>query len=316
VFSVDVSASSPSIDVFTDPYAGNSPLTPAPDFGGGIDDLQFINFAGTSYLVVSNGGGSEHEWGTIEVSSENVELLFEQDDLETNLSVGGYDAFTAPLAANSGGEVFAASGGEEGPDYIAKVSDAPPLPVELAGFDVTRDGASVELTWQTASETNNAGFRVQHQTEGDWATLGFIESKATGGTTTKAQSYRYTVGRELEPGTHRFRLEQVDLDGSTSPGTVVAVDIGMDQALSLSAPAPNPAAESTTLSFGVKESTEATVTIYNVLGQRVKTLYQGTPQAGETKGVRVNVGSLPSGVYFVRLRASGQTRTERLTVLW
>jgi len=315
VFSVDVSASSPSIDVFTDPYAGNSPLTPDPDFGGGVDDLRFIDFAGTSYLVVSNGGGSEHEWGTIEVSSENVELLFEQDDLETNLSVGGYDASTAPLAANSEGEVFAASGGEEGPDYIAKMSDAPPLPVELAGFDVTRDGTSVELTWQTANETNNAGFRVQHQTEGDWATLGFVESKATSGTTTKAQSYRYTVGREFEPGTHRFRLEQVDLDGSTSPGTVVAVDIGMDQALSLNAPAPNPAAESTTLSFGVKESTEATVTVYNVLGQRVQTFYQGTPQAGETKDVMVNVGSLPSGVYFVRLRANGQTRTGRLTVL-
>ncbi|MFB6231925.1 MAG: endonuclease [Salinibacter sp.] len=315
VFSVDAPASSPSIDVFTDPYAGNSPLTPDPDFGGGIDDLQFIDFAGISYLVVSNGGGSEHEWGTIEVSSKDVELLFEQDDLETNLSVGGYDAFTAPLAANSEGEVFAASGGEEGPDYIAKVSDAPPLPVEMAGFDAVRNGSSVELTWQTASETNNAGFNVQLETESGWTPLGFKASKASGGTTTETTSYRYTVDRELDPGTHRFRLQQKDLDGSTSLSDVVTVDVGMDQALSLSAPAPNPAVESTTLSFGVKEPTEATVTVYNVLGQRVQTLYQGTPRAGETKDVMVNVGSLPSGVYFVRLRANGQTRTERLTIL-
>ena len=318
VFSVDVSASSPSIDVFTNPYSGNSPLTPDPEFGGGIDDLQFIDFEGTSYLAVSNGGGSEQEWGTIEVDSESVELLFEQADLEANLGVGGYDAFTAPLAVNSDGEVFAASGGNGGPDYIAKVSEAPPLPVEFAGFDAVRGESSVELTWQTASETNNAGFRVQHQAPDaeSWNGLGFVESEASGDTTTESVSYRYAVERELEAGTHRFRLKQKDLDGSTSFSDVVTVDVTMDGALSLSAPVPNPVTETATISFGVREATETTMSVYNVLGQHVKTLYQGTPpQAGEMNEVTFDADAMPSGVYFVRMRADGQTRTERLTVV-
>jgi hypothetical protein len=313
VFSLDVSSSSPSFSVFTNPYAGNSPLTPDSD-GGNIDDVRYIDFAGTSYLVVSNEPDSGWEWGTIQIGDQSVELLFTQSDLETELGVGGYDAFTAPLAANSQGEVFAASGGF-GPDYIAKVSDAPPLPVEMAGFDAVQNGSSVELTWQTASETNNAGFTVQRETESGWTSLDFVESKVSGGTTTETTSYRYTVDQELDPGTHRFRLQQKDLDGSTSLSDVVTVDLGLDAAVTLRGPAPNPTTGTATLGFGVKETAEVTISVYNVLGQRVKTLYQGTPQADQVRDVTVDASSLSSGVYFVRLQADGQTRTERLTVV-
>ena len=189
------------------------------------------------------------------------------------------------------------------------------LPVEMAGFDAVQNGKSVELTWQTASETNNAGFTVQHETESGWQSLGFIESKASGGTTTESTSYRYTMEENLDPGTHRFRLQQKDLDGSTSLSDVVTVDVGMDEAVRLSAPAPNPARGSATLEFGVKEATEVTVSVYNVLGQRVETLYQGTPQAEQLRDVTLDASSLSSGVYFVRMKADGQTTTQRLTVV-
>ena len=315
IFSVDVSASSPSLSLFTDPYAGDSPLTPDPQYGGGIDDLRFIDYAGSSYLVVVNGGGSIWEWGTIKVSDQTVEFLFDQTDLEENLSVNSYDAPVAPLTANSDGEVYAASGADSDEYYIAKVSDAPPLPVEMAGFDAVQNGGAVELRWQTASETNNAGFNIQHKTDRGWTTLGFVESKASAGTATEALSYRYTVGRDLDPGTHRFRLEQTDLDGSTSLSSVETVDVSMDAALRITAPAPNPAAGITTFSVGAKEAADATVALYNVLGQRVKTLSQRPLTAGQMRDVTFDASALPSGIYFVRLQADGQTRTERLTVV-
>ena len=189
------------------------------------------------------------------------------------------------------------------------------LPVEMAGFDAVQNGKSVELTWQTASETNNAGFTVQHETESGWQSLGFIESKAPGGTTTESTPYRYTIEENLDPGTHRFRLQQKDLDGSTSLSDVATVDVGMDEAVRLSAPAPNPTRGSATLEFGVKEATEVTVSVYNVLGQRVETLYQGTPQAEQLRDVTLDASSLSSGVYFVRMKADGQTTTQRLTVV-
>lgn len=207
------------------------------------------------------------------------------------------------------------SGNDEGYQLIP-IRTSTELPVEMAAFDAVQSGSSVELTWQTASETNNAGFRVQWEAEsGAWTDLGFVDSRADGGTTTQAQSYRYAVDRDLSPGTHRFRLKQVDLDGTPHLSRVESIEVRMDEALSLSAPAPNPATGPTRVSFAVKESAETTITVYNVLGQRVKTLYQGTPQAGETATLTFDANSLSSGMYFVRIRANGKVESQRLTVV-
>ncbi|MFP4228568.1 MAG: hypothetical protein ACLFTE_07050, partial [Salinivenus sp.] len=148
---------------------------------------------------------------------------------------------------------------------IGSYTSSDPLPVELAGFDAVQSGSSVELTWQTASETNNAGFHVQRETEeGEWTDLGFVESKAENGTTTESLAYRYEVEEELPPGTHRFRLKQVDLDGTPHPSEAETVEVRMDEALSLSAPAPNPASDQTTVRFAVQEPSETEVAVYNV----------------------------------------------------
>lgn len=40
------------------------------------------------------------------------------------------------------------------------------LPVELTAFAARADGNDVVLTWTTASETNNAGFKVQERASG------------------------------------------------------------------------------------------------------------------------------------------------------
>lgn len=197
------------------------------------------------------------------------------------------------------------------------LSNASPLPVELAGFEATQAGeGTVELTWQTASETGNAGFRVQHRTRSDsgWTRIGFVESKAEGGTATEALRYRFTA-EDLSVGTHQFRLKQRDLDGSAHLHDPVSVELRMEADLRLSGPAPNPVRGPATVSFAVKEKSEARLTLYNTLGQRVRTVYRGTPVAGEAQTARFDASGLASGVYFLRLTAGGQTKTRRVTVV-
>lgn len=89
----------------------------------------------------------------------------------------------------------------------------------------------------------------------------------------------------------------------------------MSEALTLEPPALNPVSGQATLSFAVKESADTEVLVYNVLGQRVRTLYEGTPRAGKTKTLMIRPGALPSGVYVVQLRANGQIRTQRFTIV-
>jgi hypothetical protein len=83
----------------------------------------------------------------------------------------------------------------------------------------------------------------------------------------------------------------------------------------LTAPAPNPVQNRATLSFAVKEAQETTIRLYNVLGQEVATLYRGTPTAGESQRLDLSATGLSSGVYFLRLQAGGQTRTQKVTVM-
>jgi hypothetical protein len=188
------------------------------------------------------------------------------------------------------------------------------LPVELAAFEATPTGASsVELTWTTASETGNAGFRVQRRgPQADtWTTVGFVEGA---GTTTQSRSYRFEVG-DLAVGTHAFRLKQVDIDGSTRLHDAISVEVKMQQALRLSPPAPNPVQGRATLSFAVRERAETTITLYNVLGQQVRTVYRGTPPAGTARTARFSTSGLASGVYVLRLSAGGRAQTRRVSVV-
>jgi len=193
-------------------------------------------------------------------------------------------------------------------------SDSNELPVELASFNGTTTGRNIQLTWQTASEQNNTGFEVQRKEESGWSQMGFVESNAEGGSTTETQSYQYTA-TGLSVGTHQFRLKQVDLDGSSQVHGPINVDVQMQEALNLTAPAPNPVSSTATLLFAVKEKAQAIVAVYDMLGRKAATLFEGTPTAGESNRLQFDASSLPSGSYIIRLQADGQTESQRMTIV-
>lgn len=196
------------------------------------------------------------------------------------------------------------------------------LPVELTSFNATKDGESVVLRWKTASETGNAGFRVQHRRAGassetgtpdtTWSSLGFVDGA---GTTSEPQSYRFSVGENLEPGAHNFRLKQVDLDGSTHLSEIVSIELQMEAPVVLTPPAPNPVRQRGRVELAVRKSKRTTLAVYNILGQKVRTLFRGRPSPGETRTVSFDASQMTSGTYFLRLRTGKHTRTRRITVV-
>ena len=267
-----------------------------------------------------SGFPSEIEAGGLAYSLSTQEQYY---FVTVSLSSDGQGQVTGLLSSESaigleGGEINRVNGSEQSEfTSLPLSSEDAPLPVEIADFkgaSIQGDESVVRITWQTASETNNAGFEVQRKEESGWNQMGFVDSKAQGGSTTETQSYRYTA-EDLPVGTHQFRLKQVDLDGSSQVHGPVSVDVQMQEALKLTAPAPNPVSSTATLSFAVKEQAEATVAVYDMLGRRVTTLYDGTPAPGQQQRVQMDASTLPSGAYLLRLRAAGRTETQRVTVL-
>jgi len=189
------------------------------------------------------------------------------------------------------------------------------LPVELNGFNGSVEGQDVILEWQTASEQNNAGFEIQRKdTEtGQFTNVGYVESKAEGGTSSRSLSYQYRAS-DLDAGTHTFRLKQVDLDGGTSYSDPIDVTVGLEGSHTLTT-YPNPVRDQAMVKFAVKEQARVTVELYNTLGQRVTTLYRDTPPAEQTQRVSLDADGLSSGLYVVRLRSKAVTSTQTVTVV-
>lgn len=201
-------------------------------------------------------------------------------------------------------------------DYIIRFpadgGDQEFLPVELTAFNAVRNGNDVTLNWQTASETNNAGFEVeQRRTDGPWEQVGFVDGH---GSTTEIQTYSYSL-TDLSAGHYTFRLRQVDLDGTAEYSSEVTVQVRPNRALDLSSATPNPFQEQTRFTLSVSERQDVRVDVFNTLGQRVAVLHDGPVAAGSVQSLTLESSDLSSGVYFVRGQSESHSVTRRIEIV-
>lgn len=184
------------------------------------------------------------------------------------------------------------------------------LPVEFVAFGVTLDGTAVALAWETASETNNAGFEVEMAAPGeDFVAYGFVEGH---GTTTEKQTYTHRI-EDLGPGVHRFRLRQVDFDGAFAFSAEVEAMVGVPGSHVLSAISPNPFSLSTRFTLAVPVSQVVTIDLYDALGRRQALLHHGALDGGTQHTFQVEGQTLPSGTYFLRVTGERFSETRLLT---
>jgi hypothetical protein len=82
---------------------------------------------------------------------------------------------------------------------------------------------------------------------------------------------------------------------------------------------PNPFNPSTQLQYTLPEAGSVSISVFNVLGQQVRTLAEGTRSSG-VHNTRFNATGLPAGMYMIRLESIGQsgnvfTETKKVMLL-
>ena len=77
---------------------------------------------------------------------------------------------------------------------------------------------------------------------------------------------------------------------------------------------PNPLRDESAIRIETDRFREVRVDLVDLLGRRVRTLFQGTVEAGGRRAVPVRPGGLPSGVYVVRVTAAGASASARVVV--
>lgn len=190
------------------------------------------------------------------------------------------------------------------------------LPVELATLRATADGPEVTVQWATATETGNAGFHVE-RLHGDEepVTLGFVDGA---GTTTQPQRYRFTDRMvPFAARTLRYRLRQVDVDGTETVSRAVTVRREAPTELRVQEVSPHPVRGTATVRYALPKAAEGTdieARVYNLLGQQVAVL-QGQQRSADGGQLRFDTTGWASGTYFLRVTAGSHVVTRRIVVV-
>lgn len=166
------------------------------------------------------------------------------------------------------------------------------LPVELTTFDAkARPNGSVELSWSTASETNNHYFQVERAADDQrYAPIGRVEGA---GTTTEEQSYFFRDEQPL-PGRNYYRLKQVDFDEQYAYSPVRSVVLPKNDQLNVF---PSPAVDLMRVQLKEPPAEPVRWEVFDATGR----LAQTGVWPGEATQFELDVVALPAGAYWLRL---------------
>lgn len=186
-------------------------------------------------------------------------------------------------------------------------SVAAPLPVELTSFTSSCSGNSVELSWSTASETNNSHFTVQRSDDG--VNFRDIGTRAGHGTTTQMHFYSLT---DTEPtsGATYYRLKQTDYNGQFTTTPLIVQDQCGNGGETVSSFANG---NDLVIDIFTPNSSEYTINVFDAQG---KLVVADVVAAGEGSNRYDLNGVIPSvGIYMVTVTgASGMQYINKLYV--
>lgn len=317
--SVDVSASGAYIAVgtliFVSANEVNGTVKLYRTDGGGTPKWIFNNCGDAVSAVSFNGDANvlaASSWGALDNSTPDLYIFKTWEGntpiftvntagsfFDTKISLNGTSLLT------SGKAVHARTFGSGGLLYNISVDTSDTnIPVELTSFNAVANNGNVNLSWSTATETNNKGFEIERNSGNEFETITFIQGN---GTSTQTHNYSF-VDRNVAPGNYTYRLRQLDFDGASNYSNKVEVKVDLPGIYSLGQNYPNPFNPATQINFNLAEDSKVTLKIFDVLGREVTTLLNGSMPAG-VHNVSFDATHLNSGVYFYRIDANGANGT-------
>lgn len=200
-------------------------------------------------------------------------------------------------------------------------------PVTLNSFTSTYDTSTngVKLTWVSQSEVIMLGYRLYRSETPRQADAILITPTMIEATNSSDVSIYQHTDVEVEAGhTYYYWLESVDMVGSQffNPVTITIEDHTTTETPAITpslSGGPNPfkAGTSTNLYYSVKAGETGTLTVYNILGQVVKThkVTEGSDQLIKWDGRDSKGNVCASGVYFYKLSTPSLNETRKLVIV-
>ena len=283
-------------------------------FGVTGDDDDWFNYC--VFLV--------HHWDTIQVTITDatngpalyVDVCTEDPGVVQHVLNGIGDSFTY-IVANEANHYIRVYSTVPANSYEVTIYNAEEetLPVVLSSFTGEFNNGLVGLKWITQSETDLSGYNVLRNENNTLETALMVNGGIISPTNSSTE-HLYTYQDQETETNHEYYywLESVNRDGTvehygpvtvsttTSGGntTPEIVEVtGMDSAY------PNPFGTETNVKFRLSNDMNVKLDIYNLKGQKIRSLYNGELSKGvhsyKWDGKNSNGKSISSGLYFGRL---------------
>ncbi len=185
--------------------------------------------------------------------------------------------------------------------------------VQLSNLAVQATGRKAELAWQTSSERDNLGFTVLRSSSAQGPYQAMTETMIP-----PAADGRYVwTDESVQPGlSYYYKLRDLDRNGQSREHGPVSVQIALPEVLALAQNYPNPFNPTTTISFELPKAQTVELRIFNLNGQIVRTLVNGSFSAGVHQvvwdGRDQQGGQVTSGIYYYMMRAGEQVIMKKL----
>ncbi len=207
---------------------------------------------------------------------------------------------------------------------VAKAQDSRPLNLEssltLPMEVVTRGtSGSFELRWDRENLPESWELTLNDRIADRQVNLNVADTYTFKMEDSPAPSAAEAEGQELLPP----RLESASPGSGDAARFTLTIDPGEaelqdtetdTESVRLLPNYPNPFTESTTIHFELSEEKEVTLSIWNILGQRMDVLADRVLDSGPHRMIW-NPGNLPAGLYIVKLEVDGRLYHRRITLI-
>jgi uncharacterized protein (DUF2249 family) len=185
--------------------------------------------------------------------------------------------------------------------FIHKIGSPSPLPIELLSFDAAPNKNTIDLTWATATETNNDFFTIEKSKDGN--KFEDVAKVDGAGNSNQVIEYSFTDKNPYN-GLSYYRLKQTDFNGDFSYSKTVAVNLNPNNQFYLYQ---NPSANHIIVAFKNAETQPCKLLIHDVTGRMVH------EQQITSATTILNFAFLP-GVYVASVTYSQQAFSQKFIV--
>jgi hypothetical protein len=186
-----------------------------------------------------------------------------------------------------------------------------PTPLTITYFASRAQSDAVNLQWELWEDAAVTGFEIL-RARGEQPLRPLINGMLPA-------DVRAYVDMQVEPGVrYRYQLRAHDHSDAVALSPLASAYVPSGQ-LILRQNAPNPFAVATTLSYSLPAPADVKLTVYDVSGRRVATVFAGQADADEHEvqwnATDDNGKPVSAGIYFCRIQAGNQSLTRKLVVV-